>query len=150
MTHIGIVLNSTIVNEHEFLIQFESIIDAKETSLMLKIVLYNNAPLRKYFINNTLWKTMWKGKMTYMYGWKLGNYNENPDILIPSNGIHNGIQTVLKCVNLKKRYMLCNAWILEMISIKITVWTLHIRGVGMHIVWIRIQKFPFSSHCDKL
>ena len=38
----------------------------------------------------------------YRYVWKLGNYNENPNISIPSNRIHNRIQTVLKCVYFKK------------------------------------------------
>jgi len=34
---------------------------------------------------------------SYKYGWNLGNYNDNSNI-ISVNAIHNGIQTILKGV----------------------------------------------------
>ena len=53
-------MNSIVVNEHEILIQLQILL---KMSLMLDFVFYNNAPLRKHYISNSLCKILWKGKM---------------------------------------------------------------------------------------
>ena len=71
---------------------------------MLNIALYNNAPFKEIFYQQHIIQASVERKYssTYMYGWNSANYGENPYILIHANGIQNEIQTILKCVYLKK------------------------------------------------
>ena len=99
------VLNSTVFNEHELLVQFESIVNAKENQYDVKDCVVQQFTFKEIFYQQHLIQTFVERTyvLAYRYGWNLRNYDENQDILIPANGIQKGIQMVLKCVYLKKQ-----------------------------------------------
>ena len=94
-----------VVIEHELLIQFESIVDAKENEYDVKDCIVQQCTFKEKLYQQHLVKASLERKYvsTYMYGWKLGNYDNNPSISIPSSAIHTRIQTILKWVYLKKQ-----------------------------------------------
>ena len=78
-TPIRIVLNLTFVNEQELLIQFESIVNAKEDKSDVKYCIVQQCTFKEIFYKQHLMQASLERKYVsaYMYGWMFGNCDDN-------------------------------------------------------------------------